>query len=111
MQKEYKTISEIAGPLVFVEKTEPVGYGELVQIAMPDVDYGLSFFNQFIPDDFTSLFNWFAGNIPCGIKHDSMIETMHVQILFGLFQFFPLGLILYLQFFAELGGWKRAHLS
>jgi len=36
MQKEYKTISEIAGPLVFVEKTEPVGYGELVQIAMPD---------------------------------------------------------------------------
>ena len=36
MQKEYKTISEIAGPLVFVEKTEPVGFGELVQIAMPD---------------------------------------------------------------------------
>ena len=36
MQKEYKTINEIAGPLVFVEKTEPVGYGELVQIAMPD---------------------------------------------------------------------------
>ena len=36
MQKEYKTIREIAGPLVFVEKTEPVGYGELVQIAMPD---------------------------------------------------------------------------
>ena len=36
MQKEYKTISEIAGPLVFVEKTEPVGYGELVQISMPD---------------------------------------------------------------------------
>ena len=36
MQKEYRTISEIAGPLVFVEKTEPVGYGELVQIAMPD---------------------------------------------------------------------------
>ena len=37
MQKEYKTISEIAGPLVFVEKTEPVGYGELVQISMPDL--------------------------------------------------------------------------
>jgi len=36
MQKEYKTINEIAGPLVFVEKTEPVGYGELVQITMPD---------------------------------------------------------------------------
>jgi V/A-type H+-transporting ATPase subunit B len=36
MQKENKTIREIAGPLVFVEKTEPVGYGELVQIAMPD---------------------------------------------------------------------------
>ena len=36
MQKEYKTIKEISGPLVFVEKTEPIGYGELVQIAMPD---------------------------------------------------------------------------
>ena len=31
MQKEYKTIKEISGPLVFVEKTEPVSYGELVQ--------------------------------------------------------------------------------
>jgi len=36
MQKEYKTIREIAGPLVFVEKTDPVGYGELVRIALPD---------------------------------------------------------------------------
>ena len=36
MQKEYKTIKEISGPLVFVEKTEPVGFGELVQISMPD---------------------------------------------------------------------------
>ena len=29
--KEYKTITQIAGPLVFVEKTDPVGYGELVK--------------------------------------------------------------------------------
>lgn len=36
MQKEYKTINEISGPLVFVEKTEPIGFGELVQISMPD---------------------------------------------------------------------------
>ena len=36
MSKEYKTISEIAGPLVFVEKTAPVGYGELVSISLPD---------------------------------------------------------------------------
>lgn len=34
--KEYKTITRIAGPLVFVEKTEPVGYGELVTIRLPD---------------------------------------------------------------------------
>jgi len=32
--KEYKTISRVAGPLVFVEKTEPVGYGEVVKIAL-----------------------------------------------------------------------------
>ncbi|MBS3128472.1 V-type ATP synthase subunit B [Candidatus Woesearchaeota archaeon] len=33
--KEYKTITKIAGPLVFVAKTEPVGYAELVRIALP----------------------------------------------------------------------------
>ena len=36
MQKEYQTIKEISGPLVFVEKTEPVSYGELVQVSLPD---------------------------------------------------------------------------
>jgi V/A-type H+-transporting ATPase subunit B len=30
--KEYSTITRIAGPLIFVEKTAPVGYGELVEI-------------------------------------------------------------------------------
>lgn len=34
--KEYKTINRIAGPLVFVEKTEPVGYGELVTLRLSD---------------------------------------------------------------------------
>ncbi len=34
--KEYKTITQVAGPLVFVEKTEPVAYGELVTITLPD---------------------------------------------------------------------------
>jgi V/A-type H+-transporting ATPase subunit B len=35
-QKEYRTISNIKGPLVFVEKTHPVGYGELVQLRLPN---------------------------------------------------------------------------
>jgi V/A-type H+-transporting ATPase subunit B len=34
--KEYRTITQIAGPLVFVEKTEPVGYGELAVVIMQD---------------------------------------------------------------------------
>lgn len=34
--KEYKTITRVAGPLVFVEKTEPVGYNELVAIRLSD---------------------------------------------------------------------------
>ncbi len=34
--KEYKTISRIAGPLVFVKKTGPIGYGELVAIKLGD---------------------------------------------------------------------------
>ena len=36
VSKEYRTISQIAGPLVFVEKTEPVGYNELAIVTMPD---------------------------------------------------------------------------
>ncbi|MDO8642735.1 MAG: V-type ATP synthase subunit B [Candidatus Woesearchaeota archaeon] len=36
--KEYKTITRIAGPLIFVEKTDPVGYNDLVQITMPNGD-------------------------------------------------------------------------
>ena len=36
MTKEYRTVTKIAGPLVFVEKTEPVGFGELVSIALSD---------------------------------------------------------------------------
>jgi len=34
--REYKTITEISGPLVFLEKTEPVGYAELVNIRLRD---------------------------------------------------------------------------
>jgi len=34
--KEYRTITEITGPLLFLEKTEPVGYGELVYITLSD---------------------------------------------------------------------------
>lgn len=36
MPKEYRTITEIAGPLIFVEKTEPVGYNELVEVQLSD---------------------------------------------------------------------------
>jgi V/A-type H+-transporting ATPase subunit B len=32
--KEYKTINKIAGPLLFVEKTEPVGYKEFVTVTL-----------------------------------------------------------------------------
>lgn len=38
MAKEYKTITRVAGPLVFVEKTEEIGYGELCRITMPNGD-------------------------------------------------------------------------
>jgi V/A-type H+-transporting ATPase subunit B len=34
--REYRTVTRIAGPLLFVEKTEPVGYGELVNIVLSD---------------------------------------------------------------------------
>ncbi|MDD1687446.1 ATP synthase subunit B [Methanoregula sp.] len=34
--KEYRTINKIAGPLVFVEKTEPIAYQELVNVVLAD---------------------------------------------------------------------------
>jgi V/A-type H+-transporting ATPase subunit B len=36
LRKEYQTISRIAGPLIVVEKTHPVGYGEIVEIKVGD---------------------------------------------------------------------------
>jgi len=35
MLKEYQTINQIAGPLVFVEKISGVGYNEIVEIVLP----------------------------------------------------------------------------
>ncbi|MBR9699539.1 V-type ATP synthase subunit B [Candidatus Woesearchaeota archaeon] len=32
--KEYKTITKVAGPLIFVEKTEPIGYADIVSIKL-----------------------------------------------------------------------------
>jgi V/A-type H+-transporting ATPase subunit B len=34
--KEYKTITEISGPLVFAEVDQPIGYDEMVEIETPD---------------------------------------------------------------------------
>jgi vacuolar-type H+-ATPase subunit B/Vma2 len=34
--KEYKTISEVSGPLVYVDIDEPVAYDEMVEIETPD---------------------------------------------------------------------------
>jgi len=36
MLKEYRTVARVAGPLLFVEKTDAVGYGDLVSIQLSD---------------------------------------------------------------------------
>ena len=36
--KEYRTITEISGPLVFAEVDEPIGYDEIVEIETPNGD-------------------------------------------------------------------------
>ena len=33
--KEYRTITDVKGPLVFLNKTEPVAFGEIVTSACP----------------------------------------------------------------------------
>lgn len=35
-QVSYRTVSQIAGPLVFVEKVENAAYNELVEISLPN---------------------------------------------------------------------------
>ena len=32
--KEYRTITDVKGPLVFLNKTEPVAFGEIVQVRL-----------------------------------------------------------------------------
>ena len=34
--KEYRTITDVKGPLVFLDKTEPVAFGEIVQLRLND---------------------------------------------------------------------------
>ena len=34
--KEYRTITDVKGPLVFLNKTEPVSYNEIVQLRLSD---------------------------------------------------------------------------
>ena len=36
VSKEYRSISQIAGPLVFVEKTDPVGFNEIAIVTLPN---------------------------------------------------------------------------
>ncbi|MFB6213767.1 MAG: V-type ATP synthase subunit B [Candidatus Nanohaloarchaea archaeon] len=38
MKQEYQTINEVSGPLVFVEKTENIAYGDIVEIETPEGD-------------------------------------------------------------------------
>ena len=34
--KEYRTITDVKGPLVFLNNTEPVAFGEIVQLRLSD---------------------------------------------------------------------------
>ena len=34
--KEYRTITDVKGPLVFLNKTEPVAFGEIVELRLTD---------------------------------------------------------------------------
>ena len=36
--KEYRTITDVKGPLVFLNKTEPVAYGEIVSLRLSNGD-------------------------------------------------------------------------
>ncbi len=40
IMKEYKTVSQIAGPLIFVDDVSGVGYNELVEIILPSGERG-----------------------------------------------------------------------
>ena len=35
-EKEYRTITDVKGPLVFLNKTEPVSFGEIVSLRLSD---------------------------------------------------------------------------
>jgi V/A-type H+-transporting ATPase subunit B len=36
MQKEFQTVDEVAGPLLFIEGVGSIGYGELVEVTLPN---------------------------------------------------------------------------
>jgi V/A-type H+/Na+-transporting ATPase subunit B len=82
--KEYKTIKNIAGPLVFVEKTEPIGYGTLVKVKLED---GTKKTGQVLDtSDDLVVVQIFEGT--SGISRDSKVqflkETMKLKVADGM---------------------------
>ncbi len=77
--KEYKTISRIEGPLVFVEKTDPVTYGELVQIRTPA---GIKNGQVLDTSDTLVVVQVFEGT--SGIDRDSSVKFLGKTITLGV---------------------------
>ncbi len=77
--KEYKTISRIEGPLVFVEKTDPVTYGELVQIRTPA---GIKNGQVLDTSDTLVVVQVFEGT--SGIDRDSSVKFLGRTITLGV---------------------------
>ena len=46
--KEYRTITDVKGPLVFLNKTEPVAFGEIVTLRLANGDT-VSYTHQTLP--------------------------------------------------------------
>lgn len=80
LMKEYKTITRVAGPLVFVEKTEPVGYGTLVKVTLPSGDTKTGQ----VLDSSTDIVvvQIFEGT--SGISKDSRVKLLHENIKLGV---------------------------
>lgn len=77
--KEYKTITRIEGPLIFVEKTDPVAYGELVQIRTPT---GIKNGQVLDTSDTVVVIQVFEGT--AGVNRDSSVKFLDKTITLGV---------------------------
>ena len=93
MQKEYKSVTSVAGPLVVVEGVEGIKYEELVEVQMPN-EKGTRLGKVLEAAEGRALIQMFEstqGSVTEGAKARFLGETMKIGVSTETYRYFRCG--------------------